>query len=146
MICAAIALAGCGSAAGPETVPSGPILTPASGHTTEAESAHESEHRESGRATPEELREDRAASEHAERVERENEAPGHRYPAAAQQAFLTGCKAEEASASSCGCFLHKIEARDSLAEFEALSAAMAAGQSPPARLKEEGEICGVGGG
>ena len=65
----------------------------------------------------------------------------HTYPAAAKQAFLTGCKADEGSSSLCRCALHKIEAHDTLPEFEALSYALTHGAKVPEGLHEDLQAC-----
>jgi PBP1b-binding outer membrane lipoprotein LpoB len=68
---------------------------------------------------------------------------GHRYPSAAQQAFLAGCKAEEKSSSVCRCWLRKVELRDSLPELEALSYGITHGARIPSGIKTDLEACTI---
>jgi mannitol-specific phosphotransferase system IIBC component len=97
-------------------------------------------------ARAQEIREDEAASAHAEAEHKRDQTLGHRYPVAAQQEFIVGCKAGEASEAVCRCWLHKIEERDSLPELEALSYAITHGAAVPPGVKEDLESCKLSGG
>jgi hypothetical protein len=82
----------------------------------------------------------------ANRQYRELHPPSHHYPAQARQAFLTGCKATERSPSVCHCWLDKVEARDSLAELEAITVAGLVNKaSIPSGVKEDLERCEASG-
>lgn len=109
---------------------------------TPAEKSHIASERERGAKAAKELNE-MAEREEAEGKRHKRE---HTYPAAAQQAFLTGCKADEGSSSLCRCALHKIEAHDTLPEFEALSYALTHGAKVPEGLKEDLQACKFSGG
>jgi hypothetical protein len=106
---------------------------------------------EKSRIASENKRGARAAKELGEMAEHE-EVEGrrhkqeHTYPPEAQHQFLVGCAAGEHSPSICRCWLHKIEARDTLPELEALSYAITHGAAVPPSIKEDLEACGLGGG
>jgi hypothetical protein len=70
----------------------------------------------------------------------------HTYPPEAQHEFLVGCAAGEHSPSVCHCWLHKVEARDTLPELEALSYAITHGAPVPSGVKEGLEACAFSGG
>jgi hypothetical protein len=74
-------------------------------------------------------------------AEEKQHAREREYPPQAKHEFLVGCKAGERSSSTCTCWLHKIEARESLAEFEAVSYALTHGAKVPEGLKEDLEAC-----
>jgi hypothetical protein len=100
-----------------------------------------------GSARAQELAEDHAAAAHQEAEYKRDQQLGHRYPAAAQQAFITGCKAGEHALPVCRCWLHKVEEHDSLPELEAITtAALASSASIPRGVKEALESCVFNGG
>ena len=109
---------------------------------TPAEKSHIASERERGTKAAKELKE-MAEREEAEGKRHKQE---HTYPAAAQHQFLVGCAAGEHSPSICRCWLHKVEARDTLPELEALSYAITHGASIPAGVKEDLEACKFSGG
>jgi hypothetical protein len=109
---------------------------------TPAEKQRIARERERGPQIAKELKETAERDE----VEEKRHKREHTYPPAAQQAFMIGCKADEGSSSLCTCALHKIEARETLPEFEALSYALTHGAKVPEGLKEALEACKFSGG
>jgi hypothetical protein len=63
------------------------------------------------------------------------------YPANVQTAFLHGCEVSGGASSTCKCSLNYIEARVSLADYEAAEAAIGSGGTTPRWVSDAIDAC-----